>query len=263
MTFSILSWNVAGRVSSQPDQAAALMWVGAPDVICLQEVRKATRKLWLGALGDAGYDVVVASLQPGATGSRRLAVAIAARSSLELVPPLGLPWPERHLAARIRVNGSVAEIHVLHSPLSSKPGQVKARTLESLFAYLSAPTAMPRVLVGDLNTPQYESREGEIQTFARTRSGRLRPQYGERHDRAELALIKGLPELGWKDAFRSLHGYGRRDRSWKVGRHPGYRLDHVIVSPGIRVLSCEYVHELREQGLSDHSAIRAELSLTS
>jgi endonuclease/exonuclease/phosphatase family metal-dependent hydrolase len=38
-----------------------------------------------------------------------------------------------------------------------------------------------------------------------------------------------------------------------------YRLDHVIVSPPLRPVACDYVHAWREQGLSDHSAIWAEL----
>jgi endonuclease/exonuclease/phosphatase family metal-dependent hydrolase len=116
------------------------------------------------------------------------------------------------------------------------------------------------MLVGDLNTPQYESREGEVRSFARTRTGRLREAFDERHDLAELLLVTGLAEHGYRDAFRSLHGYLRRDRSWAYPKIPkaGYRLDHVFVR-GLEVDGCDYVHEWREAGLSDHSGIWARV----
>jgi hypothetical protein len=50
---------------------------------------------------------------------------------------------------------------------------------------------------------------------------------GERWDLAELALIKGLEPLGFRDAFRELHGPERRELSWAWPRWGGgYRLDH-------------------------------------
>ena len=58
-------------------------------------------------------------------------------------------------------------------------------------------------------------------------------------------------------------GYGRRDRSWvPLWRGAGYRLDHILVSPELRPAACEYVHEWREQRLSDHAAIWAEIDAT-
>jgi hypothetical protein len=39
--------------------------------------------------------------------------------------------------------------------------------------------------------------DAEVQTFARTRTGRLRAAFDERHDTAELLLITGItPECG-------------------------------------------------------------------
>jgi exonuclease III len=256
----LVSWNVAGRVRSQPQQAEALL--GEPyDVVCLQEVTPTSASLWQADLEAAGFAISASQLEPGARGSRRLGVVIAARVPIAAAPAPELPWPERHHAARIELPAGAVEVHTLHAPLSQKEGQVKVLTLEALNDWLSAPADVPRILCGDLNTPQYESREGEVQTFARTRSGRIRPAYGERHDAAELALVTGLPEAhGWTDAFRSLHGYLRRDRSWRMGRHPGYRLDHVLLSRELEPIACDYRHELREGGLSDHSAIWAEIA---
>src|SRR3954470_20774865 len=255
----ILTWNLAGRVKAIEPQVVAVTdqeW----DVVCLQELTTSTIERWTEALSDAGLHVAVSTLEPGASGSRRLAVAIASRQPLAVVDVPGLPWPERHLAVRTTVDGIDTEVHTLHAPLSGKPDQVKVRTLEALFEFVSAGDGVHRIVTGDLNTPSYESREGEIQTFARTRSGKIRPDYGERHDAAELLLIQDLPRLGWSDAFRTLHGYLARDRSYMfANRKFGWRLDHILASPPFEPVACEYVHAWREDGMSDHSAMWAEL----
>lgn len=218
------------------------------DVVCLQEVTPTTRARWRDALGGAGYAWASPAEHP-----RRLEVMIAARDGVEPLPsPPGLPWPERHLAVRT----AGIEVHTLHAPTSAREDLVKVRTLEALGAALLAGRAA-RVLAGDLNTPRHESEDGEVLTFARTRAGRLRPQRGERHDAAELLLLRGLP--GWTDAFRAVHGHGRRDRSWRAPWGESYRLDHVLCSRDMTVVACDYLHPWRESGLSDHSGMWAEL----
>jgi exonuclease III len=256
----VLTWNVAGRVRTVEAQAEALADQPA-DVIALQEVRLSSLDLWRAALERLGLPYVVTSLDRHDPSlplgpDRRLGVLIAGRSQVSVVPgPAGLPWPERVLCART----SAGEVLNLHAPLSNKPGEVKVRTLEAVFSYLAGASDGPRVVVGDFNTPQYESREGEVQTFARTRSGRIRPDYGERHDAAELAMVTGLLEHGYVDAFRVLHGYSRRDRSWVYPNGKmGWRLDHILVR-GLRVEACDYRHDWRERRLSDHAAMWAAL----
>jgi exodeoxyribonuclease III len=191
---------------------------------------------------------------------RLLGVLVASREPLEPIGPQPeVPWPERLLAVRALIDRKPVELYNLHSPISSKRDQVKVRTLEAVTAHLAEPSELPRVLCGDLNTPQYESREGEVSSFARTRAGRLRPEFGERHDQAELGIVVGLADHGYRDAFRTLHGYSRRDRSWLYpnGRM-GYRLDHILVRD-LEIAACDYRHELRERRLSDHAAIWADL----
>ncbi len=251
----VVSWNVAGRVRTVPEQAAALAGRRA-DVVALQEVRASALEAWRDALGAQGYPHVhVSPTPPGGGPLRRLGVLLAARAPLAPLPGVpGVPWPERHAAAMT----TLGEVHVLHAPISSKAEQVKVRTLESVAAALAPPREHPVVLVGDLNTPAYESREGEVRSFARTRTGRLRASFDERHDAAELGILVGLAGAGYADAFRAVHGYvARRDRSWMYpnGRM-GYRLDHVLVR-GTEVIDCDYEHTWREARLSDHSAVWA------
>src|SRR3954470_16522681 len=244
----VLTWNVAGRVRTVEAQAEAM--ASEPvDVVALQEVRLSSLVPWRAALARLGFPYVVTSLDAHdplvqLAPDRRLGVLIAGRAPVEPLPgPPELPWPERVLCA----STSVGEVLNLHAPLSSKVGDVKVLTLEAVFAYLATADEGPRVVVGDFNTPQYESREGEVHSFARTRTGRIRPDYGERHDAAELGMVTGLAPYGYADAFRVLHGYSRRDRSWVYPhRKMGYRLDHILVR-GHSVEACGYREHWRER----------------
>jgi endonuclease/exonuclease/phosphatase family metal-dependent hydrolase len=257
----VLTWNVAGRVGPNQERQIDALAERSFDVLCLQEVTPRTRARWIEALGARGLHVAVSEWPVPPAGTRRFAVLVASGRPVTPRPVLALPWPERHLAVRTAIDGAEVEIHTLHAPLSSKEELAKVRTLEALHAQLAAADdGIPRILAGDLNTPRYENREGEIVTFARDRKGRLREELGERHDRAELLLIDGLVrEQGWRDAFRAVHGYGRRDRSWAMRTGFGWRLDHVLVSPGLAPVDADYVHDWRTERLSDHSALWARI----
>jgi exonuclease III len=252
---TVLTWNVAGRVGPNQERQIAALAERSFDLLCLQEVTPRTKARWVEALEARGLHAAVSPWPVDPRGSRRFAVLVAGREPVEPITAPELPWSERHLAART----AGIEVHTLHAPLSSKDDLVKVRTLEALFAALATDDGTPRLLAGDLNTPRYESREGELVTFARDRKGRLREELGERHDRAELLLIDELTRHGWRDAFRALHGYARRDRSWAMRTGFGYRLDHIMVSPELEPVEADYVHEWREERLSDHSAMWARL----
>jgi exonuclease III len=255
---TLLCWNVAGRVKRLDEQAERVSEL-APHFVCLQEVTRSTADRWRRALAGAGLEhVALAEVDSpeGASGRRPLRVLTASREALEPVEVAGHPWPERVLATR----AGRLELLNVHSPISPSPALAKVRTHEAVFAHLAA-GAGPRVLCGDLNTPRREHPDGRVWTFARTRSGRLRPERGERWDAAELALIRGLESHGFRDAFRALYGPERRELSWEWQQSGGgYRLDHLIVSAEVAVESVEYLHDWRREGLSDHSPLRARIS---
>ena len=254
---TLLSWNVAGRARRQAEQAERIAALGA-DVVCLQEVTARTAPAWTGSLRAAGLEHVRVADPAAATATQRdrpLLALVAARSAQETVEMDGLPWPERVLASRVEE----LEVVNVHSPISSRPHLVKVLTHEAVHRHLAAGSG-PRVLCGDLNTPRKEHPDGRVWTFARSRSGRLRPERGERWDAAELALIKGLEEHGFRDAFRALHGLQVREPTWVWQRSGGgYRLDHLIVSAEVEVRVCGYLHEWRDDGLSDHSPLVAHI----
>jgi exonuclease III len=76
--------------------------------------------------------------------------------------------------------------------------------------------------------------------------------------------MEGGAQRALVDAYRTLHGYGREDFSWFAKRRllrVGRRFDHVFCSPDLRIFRCEYLHDVREEGLSDHSALQVDFDL--
>jgi endonuclease/exonuclease/phosphatase family metal-dependent hydrolase len=260
----LLTWNVAGRVARLAEQAA--MVAGErPDLVALQEVTPRSAPVWLEALASQGLRAVAAglSLDTPLAGRRPLGVLIGACGDLDSIPIPAVPWPERLAAARAVLDGIPVDVLAVHAPISQREDQVKVRTLEAVHAALIGPSPRPGLLLGDLNTPRREHPDGRVWTFARTSSGALRPERGERHDRAELGVLAaGLAPAGWVDAWRAVHGPGAREVSWTWPRgRGGYRVDHVLVRGG-RVLRAEYRHDWRASGLSDHSGLVVEVDFS-
>ena len=253
MALDLLTWNVAGRVTLQPQQAAAVARLG-PDVVTLQEIRPSTADAWRGALAEAGLGHAVDSSR--FRNGRRLFNLTAARWELTELPPIGAPQPERVLSAICESAAGPIEVHNAHIPPAPSNGLVKVETCEALYYALARQGERERILCGDLNIPRYETDAGEVATFASNH-----PEWEERWDAAERCLLVGLAEWDLVDVFRKLNGWERKDVSWVMHtrsvRKAGHRLDHVLASKGLNPRWCDYHHEWREAGLSDHSAMAA------
>ena len=245
----LVSWNVAGRLTRLPEQVVAVLAV-APDVVALQEVTVNSLPLWREALSEAGLEHSVTPLDDGRPPKpRRLAVLTASREPLDRLALDGLPWPERAVSARV---GGVELLNV-HSPISPSPGLAKVLTHEALYAYARERDGI--ALCGDLNTPRRTHEDGTVLTFAHDTKGRLREERGERWAAAERALVYTLrAEHGWSDAFLDAP-----ERTWTFkDDRGGWRLDHLLVK-GVDVGARAYAHDWRRSGLSDHSAVVADV----
>ena len=258
----LITWNVARRAEALAAQAAAL-GARAPDVVALQQVTARTLRLWEAALATIGLPSLACTLGAAGparapAGPRRTGVLLAARAPLEpLAGLLPVPWPETALAARVEG----IEVHTVHVPNAAN-GAIKPQTLAAVRVGLAERTGQ-RVLCGDLNTPRRELPDGTVWSFARDSQGRLRPERAGFWDAAETGVVPGLRQLGFRDAFRALHGYAERSPSWTwrriSGHGGGWRLDHVFCSAELEPVACRYHHDWRDDGLSDHSALEADL----
>jgi exodeoxyribonuclease-3 len=264
----IVSWNVARRSSRLAEQANVLAR-REPDVVALQEVTYRTLPLWKAALRTIGLAHVRAFLdraEPARAPAarRRTGVLLSSHAPLADTSALPVPWPETAIAAALgsSVAAGPVELHCVHVPNAAN-GWVKVRTLEAIRGGLAAAPRGPRLVCGDFNTPRRELPDGEVISFARDSRGLLRPERGTEWDEAELGVVPRLRELGYRDAFRALHGYAEREPSWTwrriAGHDGGWRLDHLFASEELCPVSATYHHPWRDQGLSDHSALEVDL----
>ncbi len=260
----LITWNVARRTSRMAEQAQVLV-ARSPDVVALQEVTRRTEPLWRRAFELIGLDHVRSGYTGGVALRPTMWVMLASRAPLTpAAVSLDVPRSESVVAGCVHTEGGDVEVVCVHVPNAAN-GWVKPHTLTAIRAGLAAAPEVPRVLCGDLNTPRRELPNGETISFARDTHGRLRPDRGEEWDRAELGIVPGLVDFGYVDAFRTLHGYAAREPSWTwrriAGHSGGWRLDHIFASAALRVVACRYHHDWREQDLSDHSALEADLKL--
>jgi exonuclease III len=261
----LITWNVARRASRLVDQATAVA-ARQPDIVGLQEVTRRTLSLWLRAFELMGLTDVRASaageLPTGGAVGQRTLVMVASRVMLDDVQePLAVPWPQSAVSTLAHTSAGPLEIHCVHVPNAAN-GRVKVETLRALRRGLAPPARAPRVLCGDLNTPRRELPDGKTISFACDSRGRLRADRGCDWDAAELSVVPGLREVGYRDAYRALHGYQSASASWTwkaiAGHDGGWRLDHTFLSAELLPVCCEYHHDWREQGLSDHSALETD-----
>jgi exonuclease III len=149
------------------------------------------------------------------------------------------------------------ELIGVHIPTYGRPNNrvLKVETQEGLLKRM-AKLNVPTLLCGDFNSPLREEADGTVIPFARRR--------GSRQREAEAGLMGATNSCGLTDLFRACHGYTVDGHSWwwkNRGRTGGYRLDHVFASCEFSVKACDYIHEWRTDGLSDHSAIYADVIL--
>jgi exonuclease III len=119
----------------------------------------------------------------------------------------------------------------------------KRRFCAAISAFLADRPRRDAVVVGDLNVLEPIHR----------------PHYAFFRD-WEYRLYDEFVVRGFVDAYRLLHD-GRTEHSWVSLDNEGFRFDHAFVTHSLaeRVARCEYLHETREQGLTDHSALVLEL----
>ena len=263
----IISWNINRRVKDNPEQLQALQTYN-PDIVALQEVMKNALPNISDGLRRFGLVHIEESVELATQeGNQYSGELIASRWPLERFPShiFDIPYPELAVSVLVDSPWGNFEVHTIHIPNGSGAGWDKITTCEGIFNRQIQQSGTSQIICGDLNTPQAETPDGQIVTWGQellngkaTVWGKWKGDTGERWDRGERNLLQGLSAIDVVDIFRALHGYNIQEFSYyrdKKDKTSGVRFDHILASRYLNPITCRYIHEWREQNLSDHSAI--------
>lgn len=286
-TMRLVTWNVAGRRKALAAQLDEVLRLDV-DVVALQEVVAASLDAWRNGLTAAGYDVVTSDPDllevPAPTLPHRPDRGPRQRKNLNLIaskrphrierlsgatlPDPAQAYPERHLVARVELDGSAVDVHNVHTPPGSRVRMLKVHFWEAMRERLDDPTDAARILCGDFNSPYHEDDEG---------FGDLGKQrYRVDRDRWRAAELGFLDHPEMRDVYRTHHQAGQPFAASYIRKRSNARCryDHVFVSPEFDLdrCTCEYLERLmtkpasmrgdsQNTGLSDHAPALATLSL--
>ncbi|MFM7640056.1 MAG: endonuclease/exonuclease/phosphatase family protein [Cyanobium sp.] len=244
----LLSWNILHGGGGRRQAIAEAIGAVAPDAVILQEVRpfdgRGSDPL-LEGLADRGLGEQVLSPVVG----RENGILIASRWPFQAQPLARVPGQAVHmLQAELPwpVDGRESEdgcssLRLVAVRFPQK--EVQVPLFEALLALPEPWRKEPALLIGDFNCG-IPFADSDTRTFACTH------------------LFQALLQQGWVDAWRSRHGKAR-EFSWISARSGhGFRYDHALASAPLnpQVKEVRYLHHLREEGLSDHSALVVDLN---
>jgi len=246
----IATFNING-VARRLENLRAWLAEARPDVACLQELKAAPEAFPAEALRQAGYHAVW-------RGQRTWnGVAILARSppilTRQALPGDAADAPARYIEAA--VDGVL--IGCLYAPNGNpRPGpkfDAKLEWMAGLEAHARAllATGAPVALMGDYNVVPTDADIYRVRSWKD--DALLQPE--------PRAAFARLLEMGWADALgeRRLWTFWDYKRgAWE--RDAGLRIDHILLSPGLRLTACGVDRNVRgQEGASDHAPAWAEV----
>ena len=263
----LVCWNLAGWVNKVNEQVEALI-SRKPSIICLQEVRKNAVETISHKFHDAGYRYFHDTVFEAVKNNRSKGNMVVSIYPFEHLPGyFDVPHSESVISVNVETPYGNIKIHNAHIPNGSNYGWKKIETFEAIFKKLSSEEDNLRILCGDFNSPQTELPNGETITWGQqvTRTNKVILKDKElRWHKGELSVLRGLEKYNLPDIFRHLYGYELQDYSFFVRRKGEVvsrrRFDHVFASQELQPQTCDYLHQFREMGLSDHSPIEVLFS---
>jgi exodeoxyribonuclease III len=247
---SLLTFNIG---NPSPERARRqLAWLSRRDelVLVLTETKaSAGCRLLADGFTAAGYAVHWPRAGPGEYGTM-IVTAVAAMPDAGFGDRVGY-LPSRAGAVILPAPGGPLRVIGLYVPARDAGAgktERKRTWLAACDAALAAAVSeMPVLLLGDLNVLEPGHRPG-YPFFAPFEYDFYRA----------LSGVHGLT-----DAFRHLHPRDA-EYSWAGRGGDGYRYDHAFCSRSLagRVTACYYLHQPREDGLSDHSALTMHLAVS-
>jgi exodeoxyribonuclease-3 len=229
-----------------------------PDVACLQELKCAHDAYPEAALVDAGYHSVWLG-QKTWNG-----VAILSRRGVPVLTRTTLPGdPQDQQARYLEAAVSGVLVGCLYLPNGNpQPGfkfDYKLAWMRRLNAHARTLLAagVPVVLAGDYNVAPTSL--DIYPTDSWDKDALVHPK--------SRAAFAGLVDQGWTDALRAIHGDERVYTFWHYMRNRwprdgGLRLDHLLVSPGLKLKDAGVDRAVRgEENASDHAPAWIEITL--
>jgi len=261
MRLRICTWNV-NSVRLRAEQAARFVAEQAPDVLCLQEIKCREGEFPVNAFRDMGLPHLKIAGQKGWHG-----VAIASRLPLEDAPELAV-CREGHARC---VGATVAgvEIHNFYIPAGGDvPDRAENPKFDHKLDFYEKLTAelgrrdpkAPLAIVGDLNVAP-----GEFDVWNHKYMSKV-----VSHTPAEIEAFRAMEaSLGFIDLLREATPEPQKLASWWSYRaadfrqsNRGLRLDHILVTPGLRAAASRIHADVREwERPSDHAPVSADLVL--
>jgi exonuclease III len=175
-------------------------------------------------------------------------------------------WPERVFSVVVAAPFGEVELHTAYIPCGASHEGIKIRTFRGIFRRLACIARRCRILCGDFNTPQEETRDGLVVTWGQYEKSNgdfaFHKRRGERWDAGERSILTGLARYNLVDVYRSLYGYKVTDWSWQDAKRNGARrrFDHVFASRSMKPHRFEYLRRAVEQGLSDHKPAEVDFA---
>jgi endonuclease/exonuclease/phosphatase family metal-dependent hydrolase len=268
-TMQVVTWNVKFRDAAVLEYLAQ---VAVPDVVTLQEVRFKQKDAFRERLAGMGLKEVYYSGRPDVV-TMRYGNIIASRWPLDAVelryPPKQLPWPQALAQVSVTVDGRSIVVITAHIPNGSTYGWQKIDTFVVLNDLVRRAKDKPCIVTGDFNEPQFENQDGHVVTWGQKPDGRggfsLWPAWEDSSGRTgtgrewDAAVRWVFEKSGLRHAYWEAHGDGTKDVSHVSGGRNCW-IDHMFVSDEFQVEKCDYFHQLRGRGFSDHSALCARLT---
>lgn len=267
---NVISWCVRIRRVQDPVAQVAAIGSHKPDLVALQGVHanlvlqykvqlsRINLKHFLDSFSLFPRDWPVHRFSPG--------VLIASIYPLSVLIPDGISttWLHRFLSTIVRTPWGNVIMHSVQVPKGGGGDEGRIPMLEAIYEWVTLTSSSPQILCGVLDLFREELSDGNVITWGRLRqpSGKVafrRRDDARRLDQAQRSIIFGLTMAGIPDVYRRLHGHEKLEYSYYAKRREsrvGKRVDHVFASLSLRPVEATYLHEIREQELSDHSPMK-------
>ena len=230
----IVSWNIRQGGGRRLTDICDVLIRWKPDIVALQEVRRSSITQLTERLTAIGLRY---SFFPETASANENGLFLASREPLDA----GEFLPERTGLCHI-LEAQTMGLTLLPIHFPQKAAQIPL--FEALLTDTTSILEYKCLLIGDLNCglPFIDSTH---KTFVNAK------------------YFQAMKDAGWIDLYRQQHGEEAREFTWVSPQtQRGFRYDHALAGLAVAnsISSIYYDHAVRENGLSDHSAIVLELN---